>query len=1103
MLEQSKKVIEKHIKTHSKRSAEDCAAVATIEFFFRSDGRINTAFSKNDKWPNTDGIFEFVANPGISRQPTQNFFAQIKGTHYYTETNGVVRYSLKDLAFPAYIASDVTLDPGIIFVVLNPDIRGSERIFWKYMSVDFLNSLNFGQDSATIAFSAEEEILNTVESITAFCKRLETIVIHHSFVNRLSSTDLSRNEIDKIINVCNKQITESIDMMDSFNLTRDDVSQRILPRLYDLCKAALLLNSLKLGNILTNLQLAWEQAMLCIDTKYLATFLKGLKYIDDRIPDEGQSERLMLKYYNFLWQIRDFLQKAYGMSILQNLEKFPRETDELDDQYYKLVASAINSVDLSPEKLSSSRFYIIKKTPFFIGRERYYEVTLQLAGLYATKYNRITAYTKENLSTNYSIRIGYVNTTIDLWGIKAKIKVITNWAVSIEPSCLNKLGKILNIRTKISSQYGEYTALMKFLTKTGLSFLELIDMKEVSFSEIIESIYQKVSTVYFKEILIKLHKHCSMVSDEFGRNTIRYLLLNLREETLINVMPWAGSRKTLSERLYLSRKCYPFEKNPFISNLSGSNTSGKNSVKYIIDVVGDSDLDVVRPYLNIKNQIKQTGEIFFDLESISSEEEIAAYNEQLDSWERNQGYRINIEDGLVSIDSYEKTTICILEKLLEFSQKGNKGQKEFNQNFLRNSDILFTDELKEQALRDVFVNSHLLLIYGAAGTGKTTLINYISNLMSNQRKLFLTKTHTAKQNLERRIDNPGQSSEFISIDSFTKKVSLPDYDVIFVDECSTIDNRTMWEFLKKVNSHSFLVFAGDIHQIESIEFGNWFFYAKDIINMQGANVELLNTWRTQDTDIISLWDEVRKRGSLITEKLAMDGPFSDNIGENIFKHKEDDEVILCLNYDGKFGLNNMNSYFQNDNSNGESVSWQEWNYKVGDSILFNDSQRFSVLYNNLKGKIIKIEKSEREILFTIDVATNLTENSCEKDGIEFIEAQEGTTRIRFTVYAYNNEVDENDEKMRMLSVIPFQLAYAVSIHKAQGLEYDSVKVIIPKSNTEKITHGIFYTAITRAKKKLKIYWSSEIMNEVVKSFGEEESPHRSLQIIRKKLLNEE
>ena len=155
----------------------------------------------------------------------------------------------------------------------------------------------------------------------------------------------------------------------------------------------------------------------------------------------------------------------------------------------------------------------------------------------------------------------------------------------------------------------------------------------------------------------------------------------------------------------------------------------------------------------------------------------------------------------------------------------------------------------------------------------------------------------------------------------------------------------------------------------------------------------------------------------------------------------------------------------------------------------------------MKGKIVDIDKSNEKITFTIDVATNLTESDCNKEGLEFIAAKEGTTTIRFAVFAYDNIIDEEKDELRMLSVIPFQLAYAVSIHKAQGLEYDSVKVIIPKSSSEKITHGIFYTAITRAKKKLKIYWSSEVMNEVVNSFIEEEPSRRSFDIIYHKLFS--
>ena len=96
-------------------------------------------------------------------------------------------------------------------------------------------------------------------------------------------------------------------------------------------------------------------------------------------------------------------------------------------------------------------------------------------------------------------------------------------------------------------------------------------------------------------------------------------------------------------------------------------------------------------------------------------------------------------------------------------------------------------------------------------------------------------------------------------------------------------------------------------------------------------------------------------------------------------------------------------------------------------------------------------------------------------------------------------MDEEDDERRMESVVPFQLAYAVSIHKAQGLEYDSVKVVIPSNHAEKITHGVFYTAITRAKKKLKRYWSSETMQEIVKGFSGSMSKQTSLEIVKSKL----
>ena len=1089
---------EKHIKTHTIHSALDMAAVSVLENFLKSFGKINTNFAARDKWPNTDGTFEFVSNPDSSKIPEQNFFVQIKGTHYYSEKDDIFKYSLKDLAFPAFIGSDVTLDPGILFVIANPDIKGEERVFWKYMSVDFIKNIDFSHQSVTVDFGVNEEILYTEESINAFCKQLEKIVDHHLFVNKLSLREYSRIDIEKIIKACNLDITESIDKSNFYDLTRDDVSRRIIPRLNDLCSATLLLNALSSNREKVNLQFAWEHAILDIDTKYLGDFLKGLKYIDNRIPDDGQSERLMLKYYNFLWQIRRLLHDKYQIEILHNLEKFPIKTDKLDEEYHRTVAESFNCVDLSPRTLCKSRFFIQKKTPFFVGSERYYELTLQLAGVYATKYNRITAYTKQNISTDYSIQIGYVDTGISLWDTDVKIKIITNWRVSVDPTCLNKIAKILRTRTSINSRYIEYTDLMNFLTKTGINLLDLIDLQEVNFLEVLSQIYKSNSDSLFRDVLIKLQARCSKKATCFGKNTIRYLLLNLREETLEHVLPNRFSGILENTEFYLSSKCKPFEKNPFVSNLAGAKTS-EGSIAKLFDAAGQEEFNAVKPYITIKNLIKNTGEIYFDVDRIASEQTICKYNDRLDEWEEKKGYRININEGVASIEVYEITTIRILEELIKCSQRGNKGQQELNRKYLNESGIVFGDPMKEVALRNAFVNSRLLLIYGAAGTGKTTLINYISNMMSNRRKLFLTKTHTAKQNLQRRIENPGVNADFISIDSFTKNVALGDYDIIFVDECSTIDNRTMLNFLRKITSNTLLVLAGDIYQIESIEFGNWFYYAKDIINRPYSNIELLNTWRTEDSDLINLWNEVRVKGPIITEKLAMDGPFSEDIGKNVLEDTGyDDEVVLCLNYDGKFGLNNINNYFQNKNS-GQSVTWEEWTYKEGDKILFNDTRRFSLLYNNLKGKIVRIQKDDSQIFFTVDVPILLTEADCSRDGIELIDNSENSSIIKFSVFKYDEEREYSDDEYRMKSVIPFQLAYAVSIHKSQGLEYDSVKVVIPSVNSEKITHGIFYTAITRAKKRLKIYWSSETMEEIVASFSGEKAGVNSLEIVKKKL----
>ena len=1090
-------LLKKHISTHTIHSAEDRAAVSTLETYLISNGRINTNFSCDDKWPNHDGTFEFVSNPDFTRIPEQNFIVQIKGTHSYTEKDGEVSYSLKSLAFPAFIASEVTADPGIIFVVLNPDIRGEKRVFWKYLSQKFINSINFENDSVTIKFNKEDEIKDTNESIDDFCNKIKKIKDTHLFLNKLDKENLKKEDAIKIVEYRTRDISTEIDRIIKDNLSRDCISGRILNSLYDLCYAVMVLNAIALGYRKVNEQLAWEVTKDDINTKYLSDFLKGLKYIGRKIPAEGQSERLMLKYYNYLWEIRKLLKEQYNMDVLSNICSFPIHTDSVDVEYYEMVANSIDLVNLHSTNVTMTRYYIQKKTPFFVDGERYFEITLQLAGVYATKFNRITVYTKLNISTNYSIQIGYVNTEIEMWNTKNSIKVVTDWKVSIDPYCLNNLAKMLCVDMKLNKNYGEYVSLMEFLTRTGMNFFELVNLNESKFQGVLNQIYMKTNTHVFIELLIKIRNEYSLFGDKFGKYTVRYVLLNLREEIFESIFPNTHYPKCLSTELNVSTRCYPFEKNPFISNLAGKKTS-KGNIYDILDITNSAEkFGVVRPYLEIEKKIYETGEIYFNVDTIGSIEEIKKYNDSLDEWERNNGYNINIGNNLVSIASYESATFFILQKILKLSKISNRGQMEFNERYIKNSNIKFEDPLKKIALKKCFANSQVMLIYGAAGTGKTTLINYISSMMNNSKKLFLTKTHTALQNLKRRVENPGTDFDFICIDSFTKKVALTEYDIIFVDECSAIDNLTMKNLLNKISEDTLLVLAGDIFQLRSIDFGNWFYYAKEIITTDGAKIELLSTWRTDKEELKSLWDEVREIKPIIIEKLAMDGPFSDEIGNGQLIFEEDNEVILCLNYDGKFGLNNMNQYYQNANTKSQAYVWNEWSFKVGDPIIFIDTKRSELLYNNLKGRIIEIEQNDTSISFTIDVETIFTERECKNEKIEFIDVLGTHTRIRLDVIRFNDDL--NSEEDRIKTIIPFQIAYAVSIHKAQGLEYDSVKLIIPSCNAEKISHSVFYTAITRAKNELKIFWSAETMQEIVNEFYEERDEQRTLSIIKNKL----
>lgn len=139
---------------------------------------------------------------------------------------------------------------------------------------------------------------------------------------------------------------------------------------------------------------------------------------------------------------------------------------------------------------------------------------------------------------------------------------------------------------------------------------------------------------------------------------------------------------------------------------------------------------------------------------------------------------------------------------------------------------------------------------------------------------------------------------------------------------------------------------------------------------------------------------------------------------------------------------------------------------------FNGKRRESVDVN--------IETFDDKIQFDIEIDKVI--NQFEAGGYDFQlmpNSDNGNSVIRFFVNKHRS-TDEDDDAFSN-AVVPFQVAYAVSIHKAQGLEYNSVKIVITDEIEEMITHNIFYTAITRAREKLKIYWTPETESKVLNS----------------------
>lgn len=909
------------------------------------------------------------------------------------------------------------------------------------------------------------------------------------------------NILNQIKNI-DKNICENIDK----NLILSDrgfLSQNILSQLRNLVEHCSMYVNLRLNGLDDNISLEEAKNKIPSIPKNISNISKEFRFITkfhDLIQiteshythDKNNSERLILKYYEYMLRLKKLCIEEFNLRILSNLHKFPLELDKNLDEYYEKILLKLNQIGdfgLINQKVIRNRYYVWKVKPIFVKEEIFYEITLTNATDNVSKFNRIVAFSKTSINSNYAIKAALYKTDILIQNKSMPVLLISDVEVSIRPCEFENFVKIF---TKTVSNFGSSTETQRineYITRNGCNLLDIVYFKDSEYSKFEQEISSERIHIFFLNILNKCREIC--LNNLKGSNVLRYLLYKMNNKIIKGqILKPRRNYETGSvnnnpnqilSNLYLRYESIPFDDMPFVSSLCGHNPKISDLLecieyknreheflaRFIIQNTQDNGILYTK---------KEDLAYFNDLDGL-----VQNFNNLL--YEKHKDRGICNWNGNYYIKEYEKNVIKILTKLKQLTQNGIIDYDKFIASKIEDCKKYIDDEVKIDVMNKIFLKSKVAFIYGAAGTGKSTLINYISNLYRSQKQIFLAQTNPAIENLKTKVDNANNANTMTIAKFLGKKNQDVECELLFIDECSTVSNADMVKILEKAKFKQ-LILVGDTYQIEAIQYGTWFNISRDFLPKY-CLFELKKPYRTNVDELLKFWESVRNFKddyNEITEFCAW-GKYSLNLDENndeIFKKEHDDEIVLCLNYDGLYGVNNINKFLQIVNKN-KSFEIGNFEFKVDDPVLFVDNNFFiSDLHNNLKGKITKIidRTEENELYFEVEVDKIFEDGHVFTASLKLISTNDNKSIVGFSVDKNINTDNDGD-----IEKIPFVLAYAISIHKSQGLEYDSVKIVITKEIEENISHNIFYTAITRAKKYLKIYWSPETQQYIIKNFN--------------------
>ena len=358
------------------------------------------------------------------------------------------------------------------------------------------------------------------------------------------------------------------------------------------------------------------------------------------------------------------------------------------------------------------------------------------------------------------------------------------------------------------------------------------------------------------------------------------------------------------------------------------------------------------------------------------------------------------------------------------------------------------DEVQLAAIRQA-VTSKVMVLTGGPGTGKTTTTQGIIAALKKAglRVLLAAPTGRAAKRMSEATGMEAKTIhrllEYNPQDGYKRNDENPlEGDALIVDECSMIDILLMNNLLKAVPVGMRLVFVGDIDQLPSVGAGN---VLRDIIDSQRIpvvrlvrifrqaqksrivmNAHAINQGRFpdisngRDTDFFFLKEDDPERAAativrLVKERLS-----------RAYRERPDRIQVLTPMQRGVVGAANLNLLLQQAlNPSGPSLGRGGYTYRQGDRVMQLRNNYAKEVFNGDQGYIREVDTEDR--MLTVDF-----------DG----------KKVEYDV----TELDE------------LTLAYATTIHKAQGSEYPIVVMPVLMTHFVMLQRNLIYTGITRAKK---------------------------------------